>query len=176
MNLLRLLTSSVMKLPKNLKDLAYEQWVKHTSTFVEPSIPFQTLIDFVDADDIKNEKNRTLALPLENINVTSKLESQNLSSEIYDSNSEVMLTQVNDQENETKNQFLKYCNYCHKANHSVPNCFGEQREDEEKKRNSFSGSKSPVKTFNHYFKAYHNHIHPNEQPFHYPVYYYSRDS
>ena len=49
---------------------------------MEPSIPVQTLVTLVDAELIKIEKLRSLDLQQEIINVTSKLESQNLSLEI----------------------------------------------------------------------------------------------
>ena len=107
----------------------------------------------------------TLDLPLKIIIVTTKLESQNLSAEIYDPNAEVMFAQTTDpNEKKSKPQIRKYCNYCHKLNHFVPNCFRKQREDEERKRNSYSRSESPAKSFNQYFKAFQNQIHPNEQP------------
>ena len=56
--------SNVMKfftkgLPKNLKDFANKRQVKHTSTVLEPSILFHTLVKFVDAEDIANDKIRT---------------------------------------------------------------------------------------------------------------------
>ena len=46
------------RLPKNLKDFANKRQVKHTSTVLEPSIPFHTLVKFVDAEDIANDKLR----------------------------------------------------------------------------------------------------------------------
>ena len=39
-------------LPKNLKDFANKRQVKHTSTVLEPSIPFHTFEKLVDAEDI----------------------------------------------------------------------------------------------------------------------------
>ena len=45
--------------------------IKNTSIDMDPSIPFQTLVKFVDAEIFTNEKNRTLDLPLEIIKVTS---------------------------------------------------------------------------------------------------------
>ena len=41
------------------------------------------------------------------------------------------------------------------------------------KQNSCSRMKTPVKSFNHYFKAYHNQIHPIEQLSFYAVNYFS---
>ena len=55
---------------------------------MEPSIPFHTLVQFGEAEGLRNEKNRMHELPLKNNIVTSKLKSQNLSSETYDSNPE----------------------------------------------------------------------------------------
>ena len=59
-----LLFLNVMKflpkgLPKNLKDFANKRQVKHTSTVLEPSILFHTLVKLVDAEDITNDKIRT---------------------------------------------------------------------------------------------------------------------
>ena len=41
-------------LPTNLKDFANRRQVKHTSTVLEHSIPFHTLVKLVDAEDIAN--------------------------------------------------------------------------------------------------------------------------
>ena len=100
---------------------------------MEPSIPFHTLVKVVVAKDITNEKIRTLDLTLEFNIVTSKLESKNLSAKTFDPNLEVMFTQTTHPNNKSKAQFGKYCNYCHKSNHSVSNCSRKQREDEERK-------------------------------------------
>ena len=43
-------------LPKNLKDFAKKRQVKHTSTVLEPSLLFHTLLNLVDAQDIANDK------------------------------------------------------------------------------------------------------------------------
>ena len=51
-------------LPKKLKDFANKRQVKHTSTVLEPSIPFHTLVKLVDAEDIANDKIRTHDLAL----------------------------------------------------------------------------------------------------------------
>ena len=58
---------------------------------------------------------------MERNNVTSKLKSQKLSSDFSDPNPEVMSSQTTDPNNTSKNHFRKYCNYCHKSNHSVSN-------------------------------------------------------
>ena len=61
-------------LPKNLKDFANKRQEKHTSTVLEPSIPFHTF----DAEDIANNKIRTHDLALEINNITKQLNTQTL--------------------------------------------------------------------------------------------------
>ena len=51
-------------LPKNLKVFANKRQVKHTSTVLEPSIPFHTLVKLVDAEVIANEKSEHMTLHL----------------------------------------------------------------------------------------------------------------
>ena len=68
MILLQLSTPSVKKSlledhQKKQEDFAHKRQIKHTSTVMEPSIPFHTLVELVDAEDITNEKNPTLDLP-----------------------------------------------------------------------------------------------------------------
>ena len=63
-------------LPEKLKSFAQKRWIKHTSTVMEPSIPFNTLVELVAAEDITNEKIRYLDIPMEINTVTSKFESQ----------------------------------------------------------------------------------------------------
>ena len=65
-------------LPKNLKDFANKRQVKHTSTVLEPSIPFHTLVKLVDAEDIANDKIRTHDLALKVNNITKQLHTQTL--------------------------------------------------------------------------------------------------
>ena len=60
---------------KDLKDFANKRQVNHTSTVSEPSIPFQTLVKLVDAEDIANDKIRTHDLTLE---VNKKKKSKNV--------------------------------------------------------------------------------------------------
>ena len=48
--------------------------MKHTSTVLEPSIPFHTLVKLVDAEDIANDKNRPHDLTLEVNNNTKQLQ------------------------------------------------------------------------------------------------------
>ena len=111
---------------------------------MEPSIQLHTLAKFVDDEDNTNENFRTLDLPLEINNVTSKLESQSLSAATYDSNPEVMVTQTTGPNIKNKFRSRKDCNKCHKSNQSVSNSFRKQGEEEERKRTSFSRSKSPA--------------------------------
>ena len=122
--------------------------IKHksntTSTVLEPSIPFHTLVKLVDAKDITNEKIRTLNLPLEGNSLTLKLSSTNLNSQ--DKTLESMFTQINDPNDKSKQQLRKYCIYCHKSNYSISNCFRKQREDKEGKRKAFSRPKSLEKS------------------------------
>ena len=52
-------------LPKNLKDFANKRQVKHISSSLEPSIPFHSLVNMVDSEDITLEKIKTQELSLE---------------------------------------------------------------------------------------------------------------
>ena len=74
---------------------------------MEPSILFHELIKHVYAENITNERIRTLVLPLIIINVTSKLESQNLFSQKYDSNLDFMMTQTQEPNNKITPHFRK---------------------------------------------------------------------
>ena len=64
-------------LPNNLKDFADKRQTRRTSTVLEPSIPFHTLVKLVDAEDIANDKVRTHDLTLEFNSITNQLQSQN---------------------------------------------------------------------------------------------------
>ena len=79
---------------------------------METSIPFDSLVKLVDAEDITNEKIRTNDLPLKANIVSSNMQSQNLSSETCDSNLEVMFTQKTIRK-KSKPQNQNYCNYSH---------------------------------------------------------------
>ena len=83
-------------LPKNLKDFANKRQVKHTSTVLEPSIPFHTLVKLVDAEDIANDKIRTHDLALEINNITKQLNTQTLD---HSSQEQLMYTQPKDPNN-----------------------------------------------------------------------------
>ena len=118
------------RLPKTLEDFANKSQVKHTSTVLEPSIPFHTLVKVVDAEDIANDKIRTHDLALEVNNITKQLQTQTLDT----SNPEqLMFTQTRDPNNKNKPAYKKYCSYCHRANHSISGCSKKQRDDEDKK-------------------------------------------
>ena len=67
-------------LPKIFKEVANKRQVKHTSTVLEPSIPFHTLVKLVDAEDIANDKNRRHDLALKVNNITKQLQTQTLDS------------------------------------------------------------------------------------------------
>ena len=126
-------------LPKNPKDFANKRQVKHTSTVLEPSIPFHTLVKLVDAEDIANDKTRTHDLALEGNNITKQLHTQTLEPS---SQEQLMFTQPKDPNNKNKPAYKKYCSFCHSTNHSISACFNKQRDDEDK-RDAYARSKSP---------------------------------
>ena len=126
-------------LPKNPKDFANKRQVKHTSTVLEPSIPFHTLVKLVDAEDIANDKIRTHDLALEINNITKQLNTQTLD---HSSQEQLMYTQPKDPNNKNKPAYKKYFSYCHRTNHSISACFKKQRDDEDK-REAYAQSKSP---------------------------------
>ena len=136
-------------LPKNLKDFANKRQVKHTSTVLEPSIPFHTLVKLVDAEDIANDKIRTHDLALEINNITKQLNTQTLD---HSSQEHLMYTQPKDPNNKNKPAYKNYCSYCHRTNHSISACFKKQRDDEDK-REAYARSKSPQKSFVQYFRS-----------------------
>ena len=136
-------------LPKNLKDFANKRQVKHTSTVLEPSINFHTLVKLVDAEDIANNKIRTHDLALEINNITKQLNTQTLD---HPSQEQLMYTQPKDPNNKNKPAYKKYCSYCHRTNHSISACFKKQRDDEDK-REAYARSKSPQKSFVQYFRS-----------------------
>ena len=103
-------------LPKNLKDFAYKRQVKHTSTVLEPSIPFHTLVKLVDAEDNANEKIRTHDLALEVNNITKQLHTQTLEPS---SQKQLMFTQPKDPNNKNKPAYKNFCSYCHRTKHSI---------------------------------------------------------
>ena len=110
-------------LPKNLKDFANKRQVKHTSTVLEPSIPFHTLVKLVDAVDIANDKIRTHELALEVNSITTQICTQTLEPS---SQEQLMFTQPIDPNNKNKRAYKKYCSYCHRTNHSISACLKNQ--------------------------------------------------
>ena len=94
------------------------------------SIPFPTLAKFVNAEDIRDEKVRTLDLPVETNLVVSKLEFQILSAETYDPNPENMFIQTTDPKLKVNLIFVGTIVFFHESNHSVSNCFCKPCGDE----------------------------------------------
>ena len=132
-------------LRKKLKDFANNRQVKHISSSLEPSIPFLSLVNMVDSEDITLEKIKTQELSLE-INNLSNTFQQNTT--IQDSPPEPPQVQVMDPNNKSKPQFKKYCSFCHKNNHSVSTCFRRLNMLKESKPQS----RSPTPTFYQHFK------------------------
>ena len=97
-------------LPKNPKDFANKRQVKHTSTVLEPSIPFHTLVKLVDAEDIANDKIRSHDLALEINNIPKQLNTQTLD---HSSQEQLMYAQPKDPNTKNKPAYKKYCSYCH---------------------------------------------------------------
>ena len=118
---------------------------------MQPSILFHMQAEFVDVENITNERVRTLDFVLEINFVTSKPASQNLSSETYDSNPEVIVTQTNYSNEKSEPHFQKYCKNSPKFNHSVSIFFSQ--ETRRNKRFFFSWSKSPLNSFSQNFKS-----------------------
>ena len=123
--------------------------MKHTSTVLEPSIPFHTLVKLVGAEDFANDKIRTHDLALEIINITKQLNTQTLD---HSSQEQLMCTQPKDPNNKIKPAYKKFCSYCHRTNHSISARFKKQRDDEDK-RKAYARSKSPQKSFVQYFRS-----------------------
>ena len=136
-------------LPKNLKDFANKRQIKHTSTVLEPSITFHTLVKLSDAEDIANDKIKTHDLALEINKITKQLNAQTLEPS---SQEQLMFTQPKDPNNKKKPAYKKFCSYCHRTNHSISACFKKQRDDEDK-RDAYARSKSPQKSFVQYFRS-----------------------
>ena len=85
-------------LPKKLNDFAHRRQVKHVSTLPEPSIPFHTLVRYVDSEDIANEKIRTNDLALEINKVSIEDDTNNKESE----HDHIMFTQSGYPNNKSK--------------------------------------------------------------------------
>ena len=123
-------------LPEKLKVFANKRQVKHTSTVLEPSLPFHTLVKLVDAENIANDKTRTHDLTLEVNYITNKLQLQNLET----------------QHPEYTNLPRKICSYCHRTNHHISACFKKQQDDEDEK-DAYARSKSLQKSFVQNFRS-----------------------
>ena len=86
--------------------------MKHTSTVLEPSIPFHTLVKLNDAEDIADNKIKTHDLALELNNTTNQIQTQTLDSSQQEL---LMFTQPRDPNNKNKSAYKKYCSYCHRT-------------------------------------------------------------
>ena len=102
--------------------------MKHTSTVLEPSIPFHSLVKLIDAEDIANDKIRTHDLALEVNNITKQLKTQILD---CSNQEQLMFTQPRDPTNDNKPACNKNCSFCHRTNHSISACFKKQGEDDD---------------------------------------------
>ena len=90
--------------------------MKATSTVLEPSIPFHTLVKLVDAEDIVNDGIRTHDLTLDVNKTTKQLPTQTLDTSHQE---QLMFTQPRDPNNKNKPAYKKYCSYCQRTNHSI---------------------------------------------------------
>ena len=133
-------------LPKKLKDFANKRQVKHISSSLEPSIPFHSLVNMVDSEDITLKKIKTQELSHE-INFQFNTFQQNTT--IQDLPSESPQVQAMDPNNKSKPQFKKYCSVCHENNHSVSTCVRRLNMLKESKPQS----RSPTPTFYKHFKS-----------------------
>ena len=116
-------------LPKKLKDFAHKRQVKHVTTLLEPSIPFHTLVQHVDSENIANKKIRTNDLALEINKISIDIDNNDKELE----HDHIMVTQPGDPNNKSKPAYKKYCTYCHKNNHGVSNCYQKQGDEEYQK-------------------------------------------
>ena len=92
------------RIEKNLKTFANKRQVKHTSTVLEPTIPFHTLVNLVHAEDIANDKIGTHDLTLEVNNITKQSQMQTLDSSQQE---QLVFTQHKDPNNKTKSEYKK---------------------------------------------------------------------
>ena len=86
-----------------MKDFAHKRQIKHVSTLLEPSIPFHTLVQHVDSEDITDEKVRTNDLALEINKVSIEDDTKNNESE----HDHIMVTQSGDPNNKSKPAYKK---------------------------------------------------------------------
>ena len=92
-------------LPDKLEDVAHKRQVNYTSTATELFIPFRRLVKHVDAEEFTTEKLLNLDLPREIKIITSKVATQNFSSETHESKNECIFTQTNDSNNRSLSIF-----------------------------------------------------------------------
>ena len=102
--------------------------MKHTFTVLETSIPFHTLVNLVDADDIAKGKIRSHDLTLELNNIQNSFK-QKLSILLKTNNLclHILETLV------TKQSLQKSSTHCYKTNRSISACFKKQRDEEDNK-------------------------------------------
>ena len=81
-------------LPENLKGFANKRQVRHTSTVLERSIPFHTLVQLVDAEDTANDKTRAHDLALKLNKITNQLQTLDSSNQ-----EQLLFTQPRDPKN-----------------------------------------------------------------------------
>ena len=101
---------------EKLKDFANKRQMEHTSTVLEPSIPFHTLVKLVDAEDIVNDEIRTHDFTVDVNNITKQLQTQNLDTSHQE---QLMCTQPRDPNIKNKPAYKKYCSFCQRTNHSI---------------------------------------------------------
>ena len=131
---------------KKLKHFANKRQVKHISSCLESSIPFHSLVNMVDSEDITVEKIKTQELSLEIINLSNTFQKN---TNIQDSPPEPLQIQAVDPNNKSKPQYKNYCSFCRKNNHSVSTCFRRLKMPKESK----PPSRSPTPSFYQHFKT-----------------------
>ena len=105
-----------------MKDFALNRYVNPKCTVMEPSIPFQTLVNLVDAEHITNEKVSALDLLLAIIIGTTKLACQLSSPKSFDPKFELLFPKTNGLNNISEPQFRKYRNWFYKSGLSNSTC------------------------------------------------------
>ena len=127
MNLLRQWSSSVQKFSlqdyqKNWKSLLKNGKSNIHLLFLNLTFNFIHWLNLLVLK-ILQKKDRSLHVPWEINRLPSKLESQNLSTEVYDPRPEIKFKETTDPNTKSKSLFRSCCNFCHKSNHCVSNCF-----------------------------------------------------
>ena len=90
--------------------------MKNTSTVLETSIPFHTLVHLVDAEGTPDDKIRAHDFTHGVIYITKQLQTQTLDSS---QNYQLMFTQSHGPNNKTNSAYEKYCYHYHSTNHSL---------------------------------------------------------